>query len=131
MTSSTIKIGGAAIALLLGGAAVAVAQQAYDPMRAAREAPAPALESDAAPGDTAVALNPEFDDLPDTAGVEETYYQCVACHSTAIIKQQKISDARWDYLWDWMVKDQGMVEPDEETKEIVLDYLKEHFSSER
>lgn len=57
--------------------------------------------------------------------------QCIACHSTAIIKQQRISDARWEYLWDWMVDDQGMPETDAETKETILTYLKTHFSSER
>ena len=48
----------------------------------------------------------------------------------AIIKQQSVSDARRDYLWHWMVEDQGMVQPDEETKELILTYLKRHFSSE-
>lgn len=77
------------------------------------------------------APNPEFGDLPDGPGAEETYYQCVACHSTAIIRQQRVTDARWDYLWQWMVEAQGMVEPDEETKRVILAYLKQHFSSER
>lgn len=76
-------------------------------------------------------LNPDFDNLPDTPGVEETYYSCSACHSMAIIKQQRLSDARWEYLWNWMVEEQGMFEPDAETKEIILDYLTTHFSSER
>jgi|GEM_PF-1078211 len=75
--------------------------------------------------------NPELGDLPDGPGAEETYYQCVACHSTAIIRQQRVTDARWDYLWNWMVEAQGMVEPDEETKGMILAYLKQHFSSER
>ena len=77
------------------------------------------------------APNPELGDLPDGPGAEETYYQCVACHSTAIIRQQRVTDARWDYLWQWMVEAQGMVEPDEETKRVILAYLKQHFSSER
>ena len=75
--------------------------------------------------------NPELGDLPDGPGAEETYYQCVACHSTAIIRQQRVTDARWDYLWNWMVEAQGMVEPDDETKDVILGYLKQHFSSER
>ena len=75
--------------------------------------------------------NPELGDLPDGPGAEETYFQCVACHSTAIIRQQRVTDARWDYLWNWMVEAQGMVEPDDETKDVILGYLKQHFSSER
>ena len=31
----------------------------------------------------------------------------------------------------WMVEQQGMVEPDEETRDVILAYLKQHFSSER
>ena len=78
-----------------------------------------------------VPLNPDYEDLPDTPGVEEVYYLCTGCHSTAIIKQQRIPDAQWDYLWTWMIETQGMAEPDPETKELMLDYLKLHFSSER
>ncbi len=112
------------LAAALLGLGTLAAAQTYDPMRAARPAAAP----DAT---TAVALNPDFGDLPDTAGVEETYYQCVACHSTAIIKQQRITDARWDYLWTWMVEHQNMPETDAETREVILTYLKRHFSAER
>ncbi|MDX5361786.1 MAG: hypothetical protein LPL00_09990 [Alphaproteobacteria bacterium] len=78
-----------------------------------------------------VPLNEEFGNLPDAPGMEETFYTCTACHSTAIIKQQHVTDARWDDLWQWMINTQGMPETDEETKKIVLDYLKTHFSSER
>jgi len=96
--------------------------QGYDPTKPRGPAP-----SDA----PAVPLNPEFDDLPDTPGVEETFYLCTACHSTAIIKQQQVTDAQWDYLWTWMIETQGMPEVDEETRAIILAYLKQHFSSER
>lgn len=75
--------------------------------------------------------NAEFARLPDGLGAEETYYQCVACHSVEIIKQQRISDSRWDELWTWMVEQQGMVAPDDDTKQVILTYLKENFSSER
>lgn len=126
MMLSTAKLNTIAIVALLASASCAAAQTAYDPMSAARGAPL----SGEREGATA-APNPEFEGLPDTEGAEETYYQCVACHSTAIIQQQSLSDARWDYLWNWMVEEQGMYEPDEETKTIVLTYLKRHFSSER
>lgn len=75
--------------------------------------------------------NAEFGGLPDGPGAEETYYQCVACHSTEIIKQQRVTDKRWDELWIWMRDSQGMVEPDAETKTAILAYVKQHFSSER
>lgn len=75
--------------------------------------------------------NPELEGLPDAPGAEETFYLCSACHSIALVKQQRLSDERWDYLWNWMIKEQGMPEQDEETREAVLDYLKKHFSSTR
>jgi len=106
----------------------AVAQAVYDPMRPpGNETVDPLLEGEDGTPD----LNADFDDLPDTAGAEETYYTCSACHSLAIVKQQRTTDARWNYLWDWMIAEQGMPEPDSETKEIVLNYLTTHFSSER
>lgn len=76
-----------------------------------------------------VALNSELGNLPDTPGVEETFYLCTACHSAAIIKQQRLPPARWDYLWTWMIEEQGMPEQDSETKAAILTYLKRHFSS--
>lgn len=122
-----------AVALVLVLAAhVAGAQQGYDPMAAARGAPA--LLPGAAPAPEAapaVPGNPDYGDLPDAPGVEDTYYQCVACHSTAIIRQQHLTDARWDYLWGWMVEEQGMPEAEPEVRETILAYLKTHFSSER
>lgn len=121
------KVGGGVAVMLLLNVAMAGAGQAYDPMRP----PPPAAAAPAPGGSGAAALNPEFENLPDTAGVEDTYYMCTACHSAAIIKQQRISDARWDYLWDWMIEDQGMADPGEEMKQTILAYLKEHFSSER
>ncbi len=113
------------------------AQAGPDPMRAARGGATPvatdpmqALRAQAAASpDAGPAANDEFGGLPDAPGAEETYYQCVACHSTEIIKQQRLTDARWDDLWQWMIDQQGMVEPDPETKDIVLGYLKTHFSA--
>lgn len=115
---------GLAAALLLAGAPAA-AQQGYDPMAAARGAPALPGAAAAPAGD------PELGMLPPGPGAEDTYYQCVACHSTAIIRQQRLTDARWDFLWDWMVEKQGMPEAEPEVREAILVYLKTHFSSER
>ena len=74
--------------------------------------------------------NPDYGGLPDAAGAEETYYLCSACHSITMVTQQRLSDDRWDYLWDWMVEKQGMPQQDAETRETILDYLKTYFSSE-
>ena len=116
-----------AAALLLALACGPAAAQQYDPMAAPRGPTALSQPGDAA----APEGNPEFGMLPDGPGVEDTYYQCVACHSTAIIRQQSLTDARWDYLWTWMVEEQGMTEAEPEVRETILTYLKTHFSSER
>lgn len=87
--------------------------------------------STATPTALAPELDPELGNLPVGPGAEDTYYQCVACHSTAIIRQQRLTDARWDYLWTWMIEEQGMYEPDDETRDLILIYLKTHFWSER
>ena len=117
----------ALFAVLLPSTAVG---QVYNPMRPP-QATSPGTNGEGSTAEGQARLNSEFENLPDTPGVEETYYQCAACHSTAIIKQQSLSDARWDYLWGWMIEEQGMPETDEKTKATILAYLKTHFSSKR
>lgn len=119
-----------ALCLSLAIGATGAVAQAYDPMRPAANPLAPSAPAPD-PATPEAAPNPELGDLPDGDGAEATYYQCVACHSTAIIRQQRLTDARWDYLWTWMVEEQGMYEPDDETRDEILTYLKTHFSSER
>lgn len=100
----------------------------FNPM--ARASSAGALMAGSA-GGASTPTDPEFGDLPVSEGMEETFYLCSACHSTAIIRQQHVSDARWDYLWNWMIEEQGMPEQSPEQRELILSYLKRHFSSER
>lgn len=94
----------------------------YDPMRPAMPSPGAAPRPEG---------NLEFDGLIDGPGAEETFYMCSACHSIALVKQQRLSDARWDYLWKWMIEEQGMADGGEELRETILNYLKEHYSSQR
>ncbi|MCZ0964239.1 cytochrome C-552 [Paracoccus benzoatiresistens] len=127
-----------AFAALALGAGLALAAPESDPMKALAGLPAgnnpldpmTALMARSDEGADAES-NAELGGLPDGPGAEDTYYQCVACHSTEIIKQQRVTDHRWDELWTWMVEAQGMVEPDDKTKKVILTYLKENFSSER
>lgn len=133
-TSWAVLAGGAVVAVvaavLLFGPAPASAQSPlnpmapYNPMMPGGQGP-PGADKEAVP------LNPEFGDLPDTEGAETTFYMCTACHSTAIIRQQHVTDARWDSLWQWMIEEQGMNDPGPEVREEILTYLKRHFSSER
>ena len=102
---------------------VLLAQAAgYDPMRRPKASPDAAERPEG---------NPELEGLPDAPGAEDTYYLCSACHSIALVKQQRLSDARWDYLWRWMIEEQGMPETDDETRDAILGYLKKYYSSER
>lgn len=126
-------------ALMLGLAAGGVlAQSRPDPMRmvAAQNTPVSAIDPMVAlraptgqPKD-GPAASEEFGGMPDAPGAEDTFYQCTACHSTEIIKQQRITDARWDDLWVWMIEKQGMIDADPETKDLIMNYLKTYFSSE-
>jgi len=75
--------------------------------------------------------DPEHGNLPVSPGMEDTYYSCTACHSAQTFAQQRLSDARWEYLWDWMIKEQGMPDYGDEMRQIILSYLQRHFSSER
>lgn len=127
-----------ALVVLLVSAGLSAAQSGPDPMRSLRNEvqisaadPMAALRAPSEAEAEGPAPDPEFGDLPDAPGAEETFYQCTACHSTAIIRQQRITDARWDDLWQWMVEKQGMYDPDPAEKQLILTYLKTHFSSER
>lgn len=96
--------------------------QAYDPMRPPTSSPDASVRPEG---------NPEFDGLVDAPGAEDTFYMCSACHSIALVKQQRLSDARWDYLWTWMIEEQGMADGGDELRDTILGYLKQHYSSER
>ena len=65
--------------------------------------------------------------LPAGIGREEVFYTCQACHSLKTVTQQKLSRDVWDETLDWMIDEQGMDEPDEATRTLILDYLAIHF----
>ncbi len=56
-------------------------------------------------------------------GAEEVYYTCSACHSLAMVKQQRLDRDTWGATLDWMVYDQGMAELDADERELILNYL--------
>lgn len=65
--------------------------------------------------------------LPDGAGRDETFYTCVACHSTAIIRRSALDRVRWDGLMDWMVEKHGMNPLEGEERRVIVDYLAQAF----
>jgi hypothetical protein len=73
----------------------------------------------------------EFEGLPPGEARETVYYNCVACHSMMIIKQQRFTRRVWDEVLDWMVSQHGMPEPDPAERREILDYLVSHFGPGR
>lgn len=65
----------------------------------------------------------EFHPLPPGEGVDEVYYGCVACHSLRTVTNGGYSRRVWDELLDWMVEDQGMMDPEPDVREAMLNYL--------
>lgn len=72
----------------------------------------------------------EFYPLPPGDGADEVYYNCAACHSLRTVTNGGYARAVWDELLDWMVTDQGMMEPEPEIREIMLDYLSKHIGED-
>lgn len=80
----------------------------------------------------AVAPAPDFGrGWPAGPGQVETGRLCSACHSLAIVKQQRLSRAAWDRLLDWMVEEQGMAEVPPDRRALILEYLVAHFGAPR
>ena len=73
----------------------------------------------------------EWGGLPAGPGREEVYGICGACHSLMIVKQQGLSREAWDETLVWMVEEQGMPELDPESLGLVLDYLADHYGTDR
>ncbi|MEO1241187.1 MAG: hypothetical protein AAFX54_04710 [Pseudomonadota bacterium] len=77
-------------------------------------------------------FNPDDDywGLPRSEGVETVAALCGACHSLAIVMQQRQTQDGWNYLFDWMIEKQGMAAPDPEMRAEIIAYLSREFASE-
>ncbi len=73
----------------------------------------------------------EFGVLKVAPGVEETYYNCTACHSELLVAQQGMTRENWADLMVWMREEQGMHEIPQEELDTILDYLAEHYNTDR
>jgi hypothetical protein len=78
----------------------------------------------------ALAQDDEFRGLAEGPGQEETYYACTPCHSIHLVRQQRLSRARWEKTLKWMVEEQGMPELEPQERALVLDYLVSHYGQE-
>ena len=68
---------------------------------------------------------------PEPAPGQETVETlCMACHSLAIVEQQRLNRRVWDEVLVWMVEEQGMPALDSEERAAVLDYLARTYGAE-
>lgn len=67
--------------------------------------------------------------LPRTEGYDLIDAYCTACHTLQIVMQQSATPERWDYMLDWMVREQGMAPMIDGDRDIVLKYLVETFGN--
>lgn len=75
-----------------------------------------------------LARDEELGGLPVGKGAEETFYTCSACHSIRLVRQQGLTRAAWDELFDWMVEEQGMPELEGEERKLILNYLSTYYN---
>lgn len=67
------------------------------------------------------------EDLPEGPGREETFYNCIACHSFQVVVRQGMSRPMWDDTLTLMVERHGMWELDKDERQLILDYLSEQY----
>ena len=64
-------------------------------------------------------------------GAAETHAACTACHSERIVIQQGLPQRQWDKLLDLMVDEHEMTPLRGGLRQIVLDYLSQHYGPDR
>lgn len=74
--------------------------------------------------------NDEWQGLPKDKGREAVFYNCVGCHSMAIIQQQRLNRRVWTEVLQAMVDEVGMPKPSAEDHKLILDYLVKHFGQD-
>jgi len=66
-------------------------------------------------------------ELPAGSGREEVCTYCLACHSLAIVTQQRLSERVWDDVLVWMVEEQAMPMIPAKERDLILHYLVNWF----
>ena len=84
----------------------------------------------APPAGAAYDPSDEWQGLPEGEGREEVYFNCIACHSTAIVQQQRMNQTVWQRTLTRMVEEMGMPALPEDEHELVIEYLVEHFGQD-
>lgn len=71
----------------------------------------------------------EFSGLPHSAGYEKVFYTCSACHSLAIVMQQRKTAPEWTSTLDWMIAKQGMPQPEPADRKMIEQFLAREFGN--
>lgn len=64
-------------------------------------------------------------------GRDETFYYCIACHNTALIRRSGFTRQQWDELMDWMTERHGMNPLEGELRETIVNYLAQAYPPRR
>jgi cytochrome c len=83
-----------------------------------------------APADAAYEPSDEWQGLPPGDGRETLCLNCIACHSTAVIQQQRLNRRVWNDVLQRMLEDMGWSAPSDDDYALILDYLVEHFGQD-
>lgn len=65
--------------------------------------------------------------LPAGPHRDETFYFCMACHSSQVVSRQGMNRERWDETLHWMSEKHAMPALEGEERKLVLDYLAQAF----
>jgi hypothetical protein len=76
---------------------------------------------------TAQEVEEEPSVFPDGPHRDEVFYMCTACHSSRLVRNQRMSRERWDATLSWMSERHGMPELEGEERARFLDYLTASF----
>jgi len=69
----------------------------------------------------------EFTGLIKSEGWETVRNNCIACHSTKLITQNRGTRNRWIAMIEWMQATQGLQNFDADTQETIVSYLTENY----
>lgn len=72
----------------------------------------------------------EWQGLPAGEGRETVYFNGIACHSTAVVQQQRINETVWRRTLTTMVDEMGMPRLTDDEETLLIDYLLEHFGQD-
>ena len=72
----------------------------------------------------------DYGGLPRSPGFEDVAAHCSACHSLALVMQQRQNERGWNVVIDRMIAPQGMPEPETPTRAVLIAYLTREYGRE-